>query len=168
MDATFAALREFGLGNVIVLLGLMGGATFIWRGVWPFFTKEMWPEIKLGWQFKRTSIQAQNEKMSALYDVLIQINSDNVKADAMHIAELHALKVSHEQSIRILEEQSNARHDSVLQIFERLGEKLDRYTDVTSNLVEQWQRINVPPFIETPGYVGPERRQAVDVSEEHQ
>ena len=158
-----AALREFGLGNVIVIaLGVF--AAVIWRSAWPFFVKDVWPEIKLVWQYQRTSRQSQSEKLSALYDVLIKVNSDSIQSNAQTVAALKEIQVVFRESINILENQANTRHDELIAMFIKLVDRIDKSIDVTSQLIEQWQRITaIPPFIEerrqeSISFTGPEKR----------
>ena len=141
-----AALREFGLGNVIVIaIGI--GLALLWRTLWPFFVSQMWPEIRLGWQYKRTTSQSQSEKLSALYDVLIKINSDNIISNAQTVATLKDIQRVFRESITILENQSNSRHDELVEMFTKLVDRIDRQIDVASQLIEQWQRMTtIPPF----------------------
>lgn len=158
-----ATLREFGLGNVIVLaIGV--GAAVIWRSAWPFFVKEVWPEIKLVWQFQRTAKQSQSEKLTALYDVLIQVNSDNIKSNAQTVAALKEIQGAFKESVTMLETASNNRHDELVTMITQLIEQIRNYTDVSGQLIQQWQRFIVPPFIEErrhsdESFAGPERRQ---------
>jgi hypothetical protein len=147
MEWAVEALREFGLANVIVIaIGAFLGVL-----VWPFFVKEMWPEIKLGWQYKRTAAAAQSEKLSAFYDVLLHINTESINAHAKTVAELREMRTALEESIRIIEEQANLRHDELMT-------KIVMQIEAVNSLVGQWQRLNMPPFVETPGYTGYERR----------
>jgi hypothetical protein len=157
-----SALHQFGLGNVIVI-ALGFGAAVIWRSAWPFYVKEVWPEVKLSWQYKRTSQEAQANKLSALYDVLIQINSDNVRSNAATVATLREIESTFRQSIGVLEMQANSRHDALIDMFAKLADKIERQIDVMSQLVNQWQRISIPSFIDDrrendEPFNGPEKR----------
>lgn len=158
-----AGLREFGLGNVIVIaIGI--ALALLWRTLWPFFVTQMWPEIKTGWQYKRTASQSQSEKLSALYDVLIKINSDNIISNAQTVATLKDIQQVFRESITILENQSNSRHDELIVMFTKLVDRIDRQIDVASQLIEQWQKMmTVPPFVEErrqglSPFSGPEKR----------
>lgn len=64
----------------------------------------------------------------------------------------------------MLETQSNNRHDELVTMITRLIEQIKSYTDVSSQLFQQWQRFIVPPFIEEKrqsqeAFSGPEKRQ---------
>ena len=86
--------------------------------------------------------------------MLIKINSDNIISNAQTVATLKDIQQVFRESITILENQSNSRHDELIEMFTKLVDRIDRQIDVASQLIEQWQRMmTIPPFIE-------ERRQA--------
>lgn len=149
-------IEKAGWPALIVVVTAMSVSMAVSRGLWPFFLKEMWPEILKQREHDRAVSAAQSTQLKALYDIVIKVTSDYTISTVKQQAALEDMQATFRESIKVIE--------SALEIrFDRLIEKLDKQTDAINALVMQWQSM-AAPFVEErrsghdPDYGGAERR----------